>query len=79
VFFFRAGFVLWVVRIDRQRRAQPTVLAGKSTFSKAGQQESTDSSPIPLRGELEHRLAEFFFIIDVLHGVGLVDDIDQVS
>ncbi len=64
---------------DRQRAPQARVVCRKGSLPEAGQHEEPEATPVTVKVEIDHGLAELVLAVDVLHGVVLVDDVDQVA
>ncbi len=72
------GFVLRLVGVDDQRRAQPPFRLAESPLAKTGQQQNIDHAPVMVTLPVDHRLAELVLAIDALDRVDLVDHVDQM-
>lgn len=76
--FLLIGFVVGLVGIDDQRRAQASLAAGEGAFAEPGQQKEVERAVFQYLGDAHHGLAQLVLAVDVLDQVGLIDDVDQV-
>ena len=63
---------------DRQRSSQPGTISDERPFPKQREIEEVERSPRPLEREVDHRLAELVFKVDILDEVRLIDDVHEV-
>ena len=71
-------FVLGLVGVDHQRRAQTSLCLLESAFAKSGQHQEIENAPVLVVFQMQHRLAELFLAVDTFDQVDLVDHVDQV-
>ena len=72
------AFVLGLEGGDAHRTAQAAVVVGEGLIAEAGHREEAEFAPLAGEVEIDHRLAEIIFGVEVFDQVDLVDDVDEV-